>query len=108
MGTIFLERATFQELINCPSIQSNVDFAFHNTNLPKMENLYKLLAEYSNVVNPFGNSDLKIKEPGNHFKDVETYLEVSNILENFTGLRFSTNTAHASFTKNEFCTTVFY
>ncbi len=101
MDTILRKPATFQELINCSSIKSNVKVPFYNTYLPKMDKLYKLLAKYSNTVNPFGNNDLKIKGPGKHFKNVEAYLEVRKAFEPYTSLLFCTNSAHTTFTKNE-------
>ena len=101
MGTKFRKPSTFRELIDCPSIQSNVEFPFRSINLPKMEKLYKLLVEYSNIINPFGNNDVKIKEQGQHFDAVECFLEVHEVLTQSTELFFATDSAHSMFKKDE-------
>lgn len=54
----------YKKLLECSLIKSNVKFPFEfSTHSPKMQKLRKLLEEYSNVVNPFGNEDFNLKEP---------------------------------------------
>lgn len=64
-----LTNKTYKELTECKALKSNVGFTFHNIYLTKMEKLYELLTEYSNIVNPFGNPKFKFKEP-NQYVDV--------------------------------------
>jgi len=59
-----LANETYQILFNCSSIQSNERNRLHS---PKMEELQKLLIEYDNIVNPFGNCNFKMKKPIEYF-----------------------------------------
>jgi hypothetical protein len=58
-----LANTTYKKLLKCPLIQTNVEFPFQSNQSPKMEELYQKLAEYSNIVNPFGNDTIDLKEP---------------------------------------------
>lgn len=58
-----LANTTYKKLLECSLIQTNVEFPFHGNHSPKMEELCKKLAEYSNIVNPFGNDTVDLKEP---------------------------------------------
>lgn len=58
-----LTNKIYKKLLDCKSLKTNKDFAFPKTDSPKMKELYKLLIEFSNSVNPYGNSKLKLKDP---------------------------------------------
>lgn len=58
-----LVNKTYKKLLECSLIQTNVEFPFQSTHSPKMEELYKKLVEYSNIVNPFGNDTFDLKDP---------------------------------------------
>ncbi len=58
-----LTNTTYKKLLECSPIHTNVEFPFRSNNSPKMEELRKKLAEYSNIVNPFGNNTFNFKEP---------------------------------------------
>lgn len=53
-----LTNETYKKLLSCPEIQNIPKFLS-----PKMQELRKLLVQYDNMVNPFANSNLKLKEP---------------------------------------------
>ena len=57
-----LANTTYKKLLECSLIQTNVEFPFQSNQSPKMEELYKKLAEYSNIVNPFGNDTIEKKQ----------------------------------------------
>jgi len=70
-----LTNKAYKQLLECSLIKSNVEFPFElSTHSRKMQKLCKLLKEYSNVVNPFGNSDFKIKEPIEYLDKVTVQL----------------------------------
>ena len=94
-----LTNKTYKKLLECPVIQNNVEFPFNCKHSPKMEKLYKLLAEYSNIVNPFGNNELKLKEPIQYFDVADVSLTVRG--EHDTKLKIFTNSILAKFDKNE-------
>ena len=56
-----LTNTTYKNLLECSLIQTNVEIPFNSNHSPKMEELRKTLAEYSNIVNPFGNDT--VNEP---------------------------------------------
>lgn len=58
-----LANETYKKLLRCSLIQTNVEFPFKNNHLPKIEKLNKSLVEYNNIVNPFGNDTIDLKEP---------------------------------------------
>lgn len=61
---------------------SNILFPFRKTKgLPKMEKLYETLVEYYNVVNPFANSSLKLKEINEYPADMQIRFEAETSLE---------------------------
>lgn len=90
-----LTNETYKKLLDCASIKSNVEFPFHNAHSPKMEKLYKVLAEYSNIVNPFANSEFKIKDPIQYLDTVEVTLAMQE--GSYTSLKLSTNLYQAKF-----------
>lgn len=60
---------------------SNKDFPFRKTKgLPEMEELYKTLVEFYNVVNPFGNSSLNLKGIKQYPADMKIVFEPENLL----------------------------
>lgn len=97
-----LTKATYKKLLVCSSIP-NVGFPFYGT--PGMERLYEVLTEYSNTVNPFGNTNLNLKEFD--FKEPTQYLDdvqVSIALREekpYRRLILSTNSSKATFKENE-------
>lgn len=90
---------TYKKLLDCPSIKTNAEFPFHSVHSPKMEKLYKLLAEYSNIVNPFGNSELKFKEPTEYLDTVDVSLAFKKDL--YTRLNLSTNSCQTNFNNDK-------
>lgn len=58
-----LTNTTYKKLLECSLIQTNVEIPFHSNHSPKMEELRKKLAEYSSIVNPFGDDTANLKEP---------------------------------------------
>lgn len=70
-----LTNQAYKELLECSLIKSNVKFPFEcSKRSPKMQELRKLLEEYSNVVNPFGNCNFKLKEPIEYLDKVKVGL----------------------------------
>ena len=98
-----LTNATYKNLLSCSSIP-NVGFPFHGT--PGMESLYKVLTEYSNTVNPFGNTDLNLKdldfkEPTQYLDDVQVSLASQKGRNPYKRLILSTNSSKATFAEDE-------
>lgn len=85
-----LTNKIYKKLLECSLIKSNVEFPFEFSNhSPKMQELRKLLEEYNNVVNPFGNLDFKIKEPIEYLDKIKVQLSTdyeksSNAYANIT------------------------
>lgn len=96
-----LTNKTYKKLLDCSYIQSNVDFPFHSTHSPKMEELYKLLAEYSNIVNPFGNNKFKLKEPIQYLDAVDVFFELQEGKKHYMMLTLSTNSFESIFADTE-------
>lgn len=96
-----LTNETYKKLLDCASIKSNVEFPFHSTHSPKMEELYRVLAEYSNIVNPFGNSKLKVKDPIQYLDAVEITLAMQEGRKHYTRLNLSTNSSQSKFEDDE-------
>lgn len=66
-----LVNETYQKLLNDSFIKEVPVFPFHDTHSPKMETLFHLLAEYSNIVNPFADSKLSLMEPIQYLDTVD-------------------------------------
>ena len=96
-----LTNTTYKKLLDCSSIQSNVDFPFHSTHSSKMVKLYNVLAEYSNIVNPFGNKEFNLKEPIQYLDAVEVTLALKEGRNHYTRLTLSTNSSEAAFVDDE-------
>lgn len=94
-----LTNETYKKLLDCSSIKSNVEFPYHAVHSPKMEKLYKLLTEYSNIVNPFGNSELKFKEPIQYLDAVNVDLALKR--GHYTQLNLSSTSCRAKFNDDE-------
>lgn len=97
-----LTNATYKNLLSCSSIP-NVGFPFHGT--PGMESLYKVLTEYSNTVNPFGNTDLNLKDldfkkPTQYLDDVQVSIALREE-KPYKRLILSTNSSKATFAEDE-------
>lgn len=74
-----LTNKAYKQLLECLLIKSNVKFPFEfSTHSPKMQKLRKLLEEYSNIVNPFGNDKFKIKEPIGYLDKVKVQLSAGH------------------------------
>lgn len=74
-----LTNKAYEKLLECSLIKSNVKFPFEfSTHSPKMQKLRKLLEEYSNLVNPFGNGDINIKEPIGYLDKIKVQLAAGN------------------------------
>ena len=70
-----LANTTYKKLLEHSLIQTNVEFPFQSNHSPKMEELCKKLAEYSNIVNPFGNDTVDLKEPIEYFDSLKLSIE---------------------------------
>lgn len=90
---------TYKNLLDCSLIKSNVEFPFTDThNLPKMQKLRELLKEYSNVVNPFGNCNLKFKDPIEYLDKVRVKLKANEGKDKYHSSLYLMN----SFTETNF------
>lgn len=58
-----LTNQVYKKLLDNPDIKTNQEVVCNKMNSPKMKQIQNLLSEYANVVNPFGNSQLRLKEP---------------------------------------------
>ena len=93
-----LTNETYKKLFNCCSyMPDNVDFHFHSINSSKIEKLYKLLAEYDNIVNPFGNKEILLNEPTQYLDAVNVSLAMKEGKYYFKVLTLDTNTAETTF-----------
>lgn len=95
-----LINVTYKKLLDCSSIQSNVAFPFHSTS-PKMEKLYTQLTEYSDLVNPYGNKEFKLKDPIQYLDTVDVTLAMQEGRNHYTGLILSTNSTEAMFKQDD-------
>ena len=74
-----LTNKTYKKLLECSLIRSNVKFPFEfSTHSPKMQKLRKLLEEYSDVVNPFGNGNFNLKEPIEYLDKIKVQLSAGH------------------------------
>lgn len=72
-----LTNEVYKKLLECSLLKTNLKFPFEfSTQSPKMEELRKLLEDYSNAINPFSNEELKIKEPIEYLDKVKMKLSV--------------------------------
>ncbi len=72
-----LTNNVYKKLLECSLIKSNIELPFEHMNYsPKMRKLIKLLKEYRNIVNPFGNCNFKIKEPIEYWDKLQMQLLV--------------------------------
>lgn len=92
-----LTNKAFKKLLDYPSIKSNVEFPFTGPYSPKMQKLHKLLAEYHSIVNPFGDSTLKTKEPINYLDRVQVHLSAKD--ETYSRLALATASTETYFSK---------
>lgn len=92
-----LTNAAYKKLLDCEFIKSNIELPPHSLQSPKMEQLDKLLTEFSNVVNPFGNSDFKIKEPIQYLGTIKVSMEYS---ETITSLILTSNASETVFVED--------
>lgn len=66
-----LVNETYQKLLDYSFIKEPPVFPFHDTHSRKMETLFHLLTEYSNIVNPFADSKLSLMEPSQYLDIVD-------------------------------------
>jgi len=95
-----LTNQAYKELLECSLIKSNVKFPFESrSRSPKMQELHKLLEEYSNVVNPFGNCDFKLKEPIGYLDKVKVGLAAGHeeSADAYSALTLTTSSSEAYF-----------
>lgn len=92
---------TYKKLLDYSSIQRNVDFSSHSTHSLRIEKLYKLLAEYRNIANPFRNKEFSFKEPIQYLDDVEVTFALKEGKQRYTKLTLSTNSSQAKFKDDE-------
>lgn len=89
---------TYKKLLDCSTIRNNVEIPFYPAHSPKMNTMCKLLAEYVNVVNPFGNNDCRFEELTPYFDDLKFYLKTAEHQDELT-LNFNSSTVN--FLNNE-------
>lgn len=58
-----LTNEVYKKLLDNPEIKSNEKIVFTDTNSSKMKLLKELISEYDSVINPFGNPQLRFKDP---------------------------------------------
>ena len=74
-----LTNKAYQKVLDCSLIKRNAQFPFEFSNhSSKMQELRKLLEEYSDAINPFGNCDFKIKAPIEYLDKVKVQFSVAN------------------------------
>lgn len=69
-----LTNETYKKLLSCPEIQNIPKFLS-----PKMQELRKLLVQYDNMVNPFANSNLKLKEPIEYLDKIKIFCSIGRV-----------------------------
>jgi hypothetical protein len=84
---------TYKKLLECPLIQSDVKMPFQELPSSKMDELRKVIDEYNDVVNPFGNDHIKLKDPIEYLGEVGI-----NILFNNTGVKLKLYTKKTNIT----------
>lgn len=93
-----LHNETYKKLFDCPLIQNNDIIPFQELLSPKMEELRKLLFEYDNMINPFGNINsninIKLKDPIEYSEKIKICFSSD---ENHTLLRFFTSESKIEF-----------
>lgn len=66
-----LVNETYQKLLDLSFVKEHPVFPFHDMHSPKMETLFHLLTEYSNIVNPFADANLSLMEPIQYLDTVD-------------------------------------
>lgn len=69
-----LTNETYKKLLENSKIKTNKEIVFTEIDSPKMKQLRVLLSEYANLVNPFGNPKLHLKEPIEYLDSVSVDL----------------------------------
>lgn len=92
-----LTNETYKRLLDSELIKKNHEFEFKDMHSPKMEELYKLLIEYHNIVNPFGNAELKLKDPIKYLDSIDISLSTNNGSKRDVNLCMETNSAQVTF-----------
>lgn len=69
-----LTNETYKKLLDNPVAKNINDIVFTGINTPKMQELRKVLTEYSYLVNPFANEQLRFKDPIEYLDKVEPYI----------------------------------
>lgn len=92
-----LTNETYKRLLDNELIKKNYEFEFKDMHSPKMKELYKLLIEYHNVVNPFGSSEIQLKEPIEYLDNIDVSLLANNGSKGYANLCMSTNCAKVKF-----------
>lgn len=70
-----LTNEVYKKLLDNSKLKMNDEIVFKEIQSPKMTQLRNLLAEYASIVNPFGNEQLRLKDPIEYLGNVS--VEVS-------------------------------
>ena len=92
---------TYKKLLNCSLIKNNYPLPFHENHAGKMDILYKTLDEYKNIVNPYGNNELDLKDPIEYLDCINVSLEKWEGKNPYTSLILSSNSCQAKYKEDE-------
>lgn len=87
-----LTNQVYKKLLDNPDIKSNQKVICNKINSPKMKHLRALLSEYANVVNPYGNSQLHLKEPIEYLNSISVHVSEPDSPDTFTYICLTANT----------------
>ena len=71
-----LMNETYKKLIGYLTNKSNAEMQLYDYHLQKLQKLYELVAEYKNLVNPYGNKDFTFKEPIQYLSSVNVSMDM--------------------------------
>lgn len=92
-----LTNDVYKKILDCSLIKRTLESPFKSLYLPEMKALTDLIADYRSVVNPFGDGNLKFKEPADFLNAVGVGLSTTEKTENpycrldLTGSRVKTH-----------------
>ena len=96
-----LMNETYKKLIGYLTNKSNAEMQLYDYHLQKLQKLYELVAEYKNLVNPYGNKDFTFKEPIQYLSSVNVSMDMQKGENRFTALILYTKSSKAKFKKVE-------
>ena len=92
----------YKKLLDCSLIKNNYPLPFHEKHSTKMQALYKTLEEYKNLVNPYGNNELQLKDPIDYLDSVDVSFEWWEGKNPYTSLILSGNLCQAKYKEDEY------